>query len=262
VELIKLAISSLDQVWKDKAENQAACDKHCKAAAEAGVDLIVFPEMTLTGFCMDAEELSESPDGSETVSFFKELAVRYRLTILFGFIAKSSGYSNRAIAVDPEGQVIASYDKIHPFVHAGEDKIFTGGQRLSIFRIKGAIIGLTICYDLRFPELYSALSKQCNLVVNIANWPASRHLHWDTLLRARAIENQFYMLGVNRSGTDGKGVEYCKSSICYHPSGVAEPSRPITDSLDYINLDIESLESFRQSFPTLSSRREKLYASF
>jgi predicted amidohydrolase len=259
---MKVAISSLNQVWKNKSENQAACDKHAAAAAETGVDLLVFPEMTLTGFCMDAEELSEPVGGSESIQFFRDLAVRYQLSVVFGFIAKGDGYTNRAVAIDFRGNVVGSYDKVHPFVYAGEDKVFTGGDHLATFDINGFTVGLTICYDLRFPELYSALSSSCDLVLNIANWPASRHLHWDALLRARAIENQFYMLGVNRTGTDGAGFEYCKNSICYHPSGIPETANTIVEDLDYLELNKDSLDVFRESFPTLSSRRDELYASF
>ena len=259
---MKVAISSLDQVWKNKSANRVLCENDCMQANASHADLIIFPEMTLTGFCMDAQSLAENAECSETIIFFQSLALKYDLAVVFGFIAEDNGYFNRAIAVSSQGQVVSQYDKIHPFVDAGEDQIFTGGSLLSVFNISDFTVGLTVCYDLRFPEIYTALSRDCDLVINIANWPEKRCEHWDTLLRARAIESQFYMLGVNRTGKDGNGVDYSKSSKCYHPSGQAMPFVSMSSSLDTLDLDKLSLSQFRQGFPTLSSRREALYAQF
>lgn len=259
---MRIAISSLDQRWKDKYANMAQCERHCAFASKRQAQLVVFPEMTLTGFCMDAESLSETSSSSETNEFFASLARRCGLFILYGYIAKEGNYYNRASLVDPQGVVRAQYDKVHPFVHAGEDRVFSGGTELAISQIDNFKIGLTVCYDLRFPELYTAMSSDCDLVVNIANWPAKRAVHWDALLKARAIENQYYMLGVNRTGVDGNGIDYCRSSKCYHPSGESLPMDPLVECLDLINLDMSSLASMRLNFPTLSSRREDIYAAF
>ncbi|BBJ00657.1 amidohydrolase [Ferrigenium kumadai] len=258
---MKIAVSSLDQAWKNKAVNRIACERQCARAAKERAQLIVFPEMTLTGYCMEAESLAEVISDSETTHFFQSIARKYSIAVVFGYIAKDKGfYLNRAVLVDSKGIVLAEYDKIHPFVHAGEDRVFKGGEKLAVANIDNVNIGLTVCYDLRFPEVYTAMARRADLVINIANWPARRFLHWDTLLRARAIENQYCMLGVNRTGTDGNGVEYCKSTCCYFPSGEKLPMIALEDTLDLIVLDTQALGNYRAEFPTISSRRDAVYA--
>jgi predicted amidohydrolase len=122
-------------------------------------------------------------------------------------------------------------------------------------------IGLTICYDLRFPEIHSALGKQCDLIINIANWPAKRIDHWNTLLKARAIENQLFMIGVNRIGIDDKGIEYVKSSQVINPNG--ELLSPVLSEveLDFFDINTEFTSKFRQTFSTTQDRKSDLYKS-
>ena len=259
---MKIALSSLDQSWKNKVENRIKCEQHCVVANENNAQMIVFPEMTLSGFCMDAEELAEPIENSESVALFQELACKYNLYILFGYIVENEGFYNRAVIINPKGRSILHYDKIHLFSPADEDKTFMAGDDLSVVKIADLRIGLSICYDLRFPELYSALAHSCDLVINIANWPAKRVVHWDTLLRARAIENQYFTLGVNRTGIDGNKVSYCKSSVCYHPSGDMLLMKNLCDNLDLIDFNMSSLVSYRRDFSTLESRRIDLYSNF
>lgn len=122
-------------------------------------------------------------------------------------------------------------------------------------------IGFTICYDLRFPEIFSALGNHCDLIINIANWPAKRVDHWNVLLKARAIENQIYIVGVNRTGMDGKGLEYVKSSQVINPNG--EIASPITseDGLDTFDIDPEYINKFKQTFSTIQDRKPEFYKS-
>ena len=126
-------------------------------------------------------------------------------------------------------------------------------------KLKDFTIGLTICYDLRFPELYQSLSRQCNVLLTIANWPAKRVADWRLLLHARALENQCYMIGVNRTGVDGKGLEYEKSSSAIDPMGKdVEPTQK-SDIIDVYDIDKSVVSSYRDSFPVKKDRRVELY---
>lgn len=163
--------------------------------------------------------------------------------------------------IDRAGEVRARYRKIHPFTFAGEDKVFNGGTEISFGEIDPVTIGLTICYDLRFPELYSSLGKKCELIVNIANWPARRVDHWNALLKARAIENQLFVVGVNRTGVDGKGLEYKKSSQIINPNG--ELMIPVFSEglMDIYDIDLAFVGQFKNTFSTTQDRKPTLYKS-
>jgi predicted amidohydrolase len=163
--------------------------------------------------------------------------------------------------VDAEGNVKGSYCKIHSFTFAGEDEFFNGGNEICIVKLASATLGLTVCYDLRFPEIYSALGKQCKLIINIANWPARRVDHWNALLKARAIENQLFVLGVNRTGLDAKGLEYVKSSQVINPNGELITPLVSEDELDIFDIDTEFVGKFRQTFSTTQDRKPALYKS-
>ena len=132
---------------------------------------------------MNVESCSEDYNCSETLSFFQNLAIKYQIWIIFGAIVSiDNTYENRLFVLNKNGEVIADYAKIHPFSYSGEDKIFQAGENLGIAIINQINFGLSICYDLRFPELYQILSQKASVIVNIANWPAKRLDHWKTLV--------------------------------------------------------------------------------
>jgi predicted amidohydrolase len=135
------------------------------------------------------------------------------------------------------------------------------GNLLKIVDFDSFSIGLTICYDLRFPELYSSLGTQSELVVNIACWPSQRLDHWTTLLKARAIENQIFMVGVNRIGSDGNGQHYMKSSMIFNPNGIKLEPIHSEDELDVFDLDISTLTDFKSRFSTTQDRKPEFYKS-
>jgi len=174
-----------------------------------------------------------------------------------------SNYEDRAANVlciaTPENGSKVLYKKIHPFSYVNEDKLYASGNELGIINLKNISIGLTICYDLRFPELYSAMAKKVDAIIVIANWPKSRISHWKTLLKARSIENQCYMVGVNRIGKDGNGVEYEKSSMVISPKGEIIPPRLTTSEIDVCNIDSNLVSKTRDEFPTLKDKRKSLY---
>ena len=259
---MRVALVSLHQVWEKKDENFQACYSYAQRAKAKGAELVIFPEMTLTAFSMNTNDTAEACATSETVELFKELARELQIAIVFGVVFREGDKAtNNALMVDCAGNIKGSYSKIHPFTFAGEDKVFNGGNEICIIKLEAMTIGLTICYDLRFPEIYSALGNQCDLIINIANWPAKRVEHWNVLLKARAIENQLFMVGVNRTGTDGKGLEYMKSSQVISPNGELLNPVILEDELDFFDIDLEFISIFKQSFSTTQDRKSEFYKS-
>ncbi len=259
---MKIALVSLNQTWEDKKSNEKQCTKYAKLASQFGSDLIIFPEMTLTGFSMNTSLISEDPENSQTIGFFSELAIQNKISIAFGIVLRQGEKAtNNLIIIDHKGNVASTYSKIHPFAYSGEDKYYTGGDKIASCKILDANIGLTICYDLRFPELFQALSKECNIIITIANWPASRIEHWKTLLKARSIENQLFIAGVNRTGIDGRHIKYISSSDLFDPSG--KKIRPVQSlrGLKIYEASLTEVEAVRKSFPFKQDRKIEFYKS-
>jgi omega-amidase len=257
---VKLALVSLDQKWEDKTHNLRRCEELTSCAAAHGVDVVVFPEMTLTGFTMAIELSAEDPDQSQSVAAFGSMAKRHGVHIVAGVVTRvGAKAANSLVVFDRDGVERVRYAKMHPFSFAGEDELFVAGRSLARLEIAGMKVGFTICYDLRFPELYSALAKDCDAVVNIANWPARRETHWKTLLQARAIENQVYMVGVNRTGRDGHGLEYHRSSWVIDANGCF--LEPLADEpeISIHKIDRENLLNFRRGFSTRQDRMPDVY---
>lgn len=259
---MRIALVSLDQAWENKGENIQVCRYFVQKAKVQGAELVIFPEMTLTAFSMNTNNTAEERATSATVKLFKDLAKENQISIVFGVVFQDGDKAtNNAIMVDGNGDIKGCYNKIHPFTFAGEDKVFRGGNEICVIKLEPMSLGLTICYDLRFPEIYSALANQCDLIINIANWPARRVNHWNVLLKARAIENQLFIVGVNRIGIDGKGLEYVKSSQVLNADG--ESLRPIMseDNFDIFDIDPEFTGKFKKIFSTSQDRKPALYQS-
>lgn len=255
---MKIALASMDQTWEDKAENLRKCESFFQQSSTTDVDLLVFPEMTLTGFSMNAKTVSEHLDSSESLKHMRELAAKYRIATVFGLASKSNAkFYNSAISIDNKGKTLGHYNKIHLFSFGGEDRVFSPGEQITSIKYFEKNIGITICYDLRFPEIYSALSKNCEIIINIANWPASRILHWETLLRARAIENQVTMVGVNRVGIDGNSIQYISSSKVYLPNGGI--LNPLFQSEEFAVYDLGGDELPKLPWSVRSDRKINLY---
>jgi predicted amidohydrolase len=187
------------------------------------------------------------------------LAKKYSIAILFGVVIEDQKKAfNKSFFINSEGKILSQYSKIHPFTFAGEDKYYTPGNTLSIVNFNECEIGLTICYDLRFPELYSALAKESDIIINIANWPKKRVDHWNTLLKARAIENQIFIAGVNRTGVDGNGLEYEESSNIYNANGELLEYRQF-EAIKIFQLSKDWTENFKKQFITVKDRKTLLY---
>lgn len=255
---LKICLVSLNQKFEDKSANREKVEDILNDINKYNLDIIIFPEMTLTGYSLNTE-LSEPWENSKSLKFFIEQSKKSNTSIIFGLsIKENNSYKNRACFIDNKGNVLLFYDKIHPFSYAGEEKIFDGGSRLSFAKYKDFSLALTICYDLRFPEIYSLISTKADIIVNIANWPSKRLEHWKVLLQARAIENQVFIVGVNRTGKDLNN-DYQKSSMLIYPSG--EICKPIISEgeIDIYEIDKYILETYRSSFPTYKDKKLELY---
>ena len=259
---MRIALISLNQHWQNRSANFERCEDLIGKAAGKGCELAIFPEMTLTGYSLDVSIVAESVDTSESLSWFGQLSRKFGVHLIFGacLLNRATRQPQNVLChADPSRDATPIYAKIHPFSFAGEDRILGAGDALGFVELPGIRLGATICYDLRFPELYAAMASRCEGAICIANWPARRKAHWHTLLVARAIENQMFLFGVNRIGTDGNGLEYEKSSMVVTPSG--EVMKPIFESLELDLYEINPDETlrYRNEFPTLRDKRHLVY---
>ena len=207
-----------DLHWEDKEQNLKMFEKHIESIQES-TDLIILPEMFSTGFSMRAEDLAEEMDGS-TVAWMKNLATQKNVAITGSVIIKEGDkYFNRLIWAEPNG-LVKHYNKRHLFGMGDENSHYTAGQEKLIVDYLGWRINLNICYDLRFPVwLRNSKENPYDVLIIVANWPEKRIEHWDTLLKARAIENQCYVIGVNRTGFDGNSIPHTGNTSVIHPFG-------------------------------------------
>ncbi len=257
---MRIALVSLNQAWEDKYLNLKQCEDYIEEAHNNGVDLVVFPEMTLTGYSMNIDLIAEKEKNSSSVKKFQILAKKYCTSIIFGVVFRDhEKATNNLIFIKNNGDIISKYKKIHPFSFSNEDKVYRAGNVLGFVNFMGLNIGLTICYDLRFPELYSAIGKSSDMVINIANWPKKRIDHWSSLLKARAIENQFFCIGVNRTGCDGNGVEYKDSSLIFNANGESLSPKSQYKLMKIFDIDCDWTKRFTQIFSTTQDRRVSLY---
>ncbi|APF24054.1 carbon-nitrogen family hydrolase [Clostridium butyricum] len=252
-----IGIVQMDIEWEDIYRNMNKIEGFVKEACEKKIELLLFPEMSLTGFTMDIDKHTFSE--KEISNWISKIAVRYSMNIGIGFgvIVDEKGL-NKYMIVSNEGNIIADYSKIHPFSYGGEDKKYYKGNDIIDCSLKDINITPFICYDLRFPEIFQIASKKSELICVAANWPGKRENHWITLLIARAIENQCYIAGINRVGT-GDGIYYNGASMIIDPEG--NVLNEITSDEGIITADIckEKVLNIRKSFSLKKDRREKLY---
>lgn len=257
---MKLGLAQFDILWEDIKTNKNKCEAFFKEAAALGCELLVFPELTLTGFSMNML-LSEERSHGESIIFFQNCCKNYSVGCVFGYAEKEDEhFYNALMYIDKHGNIIADYRKMHPFTYGGE--VFSAGDACAAFQLCGADIGLSICYDLRFPELYQQLSKKCSCVIVCANWPEVRKEHWTTLLKARAIENQSFVIGCNRIGV-ANGIIYSGDSMVISPLGeVISAAESHKEQLICCDIDIDEAERLRFEFPVKNDRRTDIYRNF
>lgn len=259
--------------WEDRAANLSMLEEKINSIKDK-TEIVVLPEMFSTGFSMKPKELAETMEG-ETVQWMKRVAGSKKIILAGSIIIKEKtpsplsgegaggeAFYNRLIWMLPNGQH-GIYDKRHRFAYAGEDEYYTAGSKRFITSVKGWKINLQVCYDLRFPvwarqspplhqmERESGGEAEYDILMYVANWPERRSLAWKTLLQARAIENQCYVIGVNRVGKDGNGIHHSGDSMIVDPMGEILYTKKDEEDIFTITLDKSHLEIIREKLPFL-----------
>ena len=251
---MRVAAVQHDIVWADRDANFSALAPLIREAASNGAELIVLSEMFSTGFVVDRDDIGE-PTGGPSSSFLSAMSTELGVWVCGSCPEVGPGDTrpfNSFVVASPDGTQ-HRYSKIHPFTYGGEDRHFRAGDTHVTVDINGIRTSLFVCYDLRFADEFWALARQTDLYLVPANWPQSRREHWITLLRARAVENQAWVVGVNRVGSGGN-LEYAGDSRIIDPLGnetVAAAGQCIT----YADVTAESVRRTRDRFPFLQDRR-------
>lgn len=246
-----------DVVWEDKPANHAKVRSMIEKAEPQPGTLVVLPEMFATGFSMNVAAIQDS-DTNATQEFLAQTAAEFRIYLLGGVVTKHPNGRgiNQSVMYSANGREVARYSKLHPFTLGGESDHYVAGESLCLFDLEGFKVASFICYDLRFPEIFRAAVKRgADIYTVIASWPVAREEHWTTLLRARAIENQAYVIGVNRFGSDPKFFHPGRSLIV-HPSGNVLADGGREECVIRAELSREELVKYRRELPFLNDMRE------
>lgn len=248
---MKIALIQSDLIWENPKANRDSFEKKINAIKE-DVDLIILPEMFSTGFTMDAAQVAETMNG-ETVLWIQSLAKAKNVAIIGSIVIEDNNhFYNRLLFVFPSGE-IQFYDKRHLFTLAGEDEVYTAGKEKLIVDYLGWKICPMICYDLRFP-VFSRNVENYDLLLYIASWPEKREYAWDSLLKARAIENMSYTIGVNRIGFDNNEHHYSGHSQVLDYMGEYLLTPQELESVFIVELDKEKMLSVRGKMGFLNDR--------
>ncbi len=256
---LRIALGEYDIGWHDPQNSLARAVALVEQAAAAGADLLVLPEMCATGFTMEPERHAEPLDGPSAARL-TALAREHKIHLLAGLATREpdgSACYNSAVLLGPDGERLGEYRKQRLYAHAGEERHYRPGSGPAVFEVGGVLISPFICYDLRFPELFREVGPEVDVLVVIANWPVARRAHWDVLVRARAIENQCYVVAVNRTGSGG-GLEYDGGSAAHDPmgwrlDGAGEGAHAPT----VVEIDPEEVGRVRTELPFTEDRRRR-----
>lgn len=250
---LNVALIQADLVWENPIENRRNFEVKIEGLPEE-TDLVVLPEMFTTGFTMHPELVAETMKG-KTVNWMLDLAKKHDLAITGSLIikAKDATFRNRMLFIKSNGD-ITFYDKRHSFSLAGENKKYTSGVDKVIVDFKGFKICLQICYDLRFP-VFSRNVENYDVLIYVANWPKTRITAWDTLLKARAIENMCFTIGVNRVGLDANNYEYSGHSASYNVLGaIITETKAFNEDIQMVSLNKIELVNLRNKLGFLNDR--------
>lgn len=246
-----------DIVWDDPQANHRKSEELIES--NPGADLYILPEMFSTGFCTSPEGIAEH-QGQPSLDWLKARAAKSDAAIAASVAVEENGkYYNRFYFVKPDSSVV-TYDKHHLFTYGGEHERFTAGEDRVVVEWRGVRILLEICYDLRFPA-WSRNRGDYDMIIYVASWPTPRMEAWKSLLVARAIENQCYVAGVNRTGED-PSCSYCGGTAVIDPYGHAVASCPDNkESVATADIDMKLLEEFRQKFPVLNDADDFVFSN-
>ena len=243
---LRLALIQTRTVWHDPAANRVMFDAWLEAVP-AGTDLVVLPEMFSTGFTMASGEMAEPMDGA-TVGWMREAAVRAQVVICGSVVIEDGGHHfNRFIWARPDGTLVW-YDKRHLFRMAAEHEHYSAGSERLVIELGSWRVCPMVCYDLRFPVWFRNRGDY-DVLLCVANWPAARQVAWNALLKARAVENLAYAVGVNRVGVDGNGVVYRGGTAAYSFTGDTMLETFDVEGVFTVTLDRTAVEDYRAAFP-------------
>ena len=248
---LTITVVQTNLYWEDKKANLEMLEEKIYSIKEK-TEVVVLPEMFTTGFSMKPELLAETMEGA-TIQWMKKIAAQKKIILTGSVIIEDQGnYYNRLIWMLPNGQV-GYYDKRHLFAFGDEDKHYAAGAKRLIASVKGWKINLLICYDLRFPvwARQTPGEAEYDLLIYVANWPEKRVHAWKTLLQARAIENQCYVVGVNRVGKDAKDIVYSGESLVADPMGEVLYTKKDAEVIFTITLEQSHLQAVREKLPFL-----------
>ena len=253
---MKVTLCQFEIAFEKKEENTRRAIDFMEQARSAGADLVLFPEMSLTGFSMNITFTGEKD--RESVQVMSEATKRIGIAVGFGWTALTGTRGeNHYTVINAQGEILSDYVKMHPFSYSGENRYFEKGNALTHFMLGGIPFSNFICYDLRFPEIFQCVSGRAHVIIVAADWPAGRSEHWKCLLRARAIENQCYILGVNTVGNQN-GLRYSGDSCVILPDGTVVEQLSDEEGLIFYDL-VDDVEKFRLGFPVKQDRRMDLY---
>ncbi len=242
---LSVVLLQQELAWQDPPANRARFERLLPQAPIGA--LVVLPEMFATGFTMEPAVCAEAPDGP-TVAWLREQAAAHRVAMAGSLaLADDAGFRNRLLFARADGS-LAHYDKRHLFRMAGEHHCYAAGNERRVVACDGWRICLQVCYDLRFP-VWSRNRGDYDALLYVANWPARRREHWRALLLARAIENQAWVVAVNRTGVDGKGIDYAGDSLVIDPWGRVVLDAGAQDGVHHAVLGADALAECRAKFP-------------
>jgi predicted amidohydrolase len=250
--MIPVILVQLDSAWEDPPANFAKVERLLAGTSIPAGAFIVLPEMFSTGFSLELSKTMQGPAG-EAEEFLRRTAIRHRATVVGGIVSPGSAGRgrNEAIALGADGTLLARYVKQRPFSGAGEARVHEAGTDCVTFRLGEFTVAPFVCYDLRFPELFrAAAARGADLFTVIAAWPVKRIAHWLTLLQARAIENQAFVIGVNRTGREPR-FDYCGRSVVVDPHGEIIADAGTAETLLTANISHETVAAWRAGFPAL-----------
>ena len=249
---LSVTLVQTETVWHDPGANLLNIEALLGSPSASKTDVIVLPEMFTTGFTMSSSEIAETMQG-ETIKWMTRIAAKYNAALCGSIVIKEdANYYNRFIWAAPDGAVLY-YDKRHLFRMANEHNYYTSGSENLTIEFRGWKIRPAVCYDLRFPvwarNKMEHSEFEYDLLIYVANWPEARITAWDTLLKARAIENHAYCVGVNRTGSDSNGVEYNGHSAACDPKGNTLLPESTEVCVKTCVLEYDSLQHYRNQFP-------------
>lgn len=262
--MVKVLIVQMQSVIGDKAANFSKIEKLLEGQESYSPDLVILSELFATGWNCDIyAEVAEKFENSEIMNFLKNIAKRFKSNVIGGSFARlddDGTIKNTCPVFNREGEVIATYDKMHLYSYLGDTENLNSvrGTTPVIAKTDIGKIGLSICYDIRFPEIYRCYAYGgADILVNVAAWPLSRKLHWETLTTARAIENQSFMIAVSQTGEIQNGIYNLGHSAVLSPLGETIAALDYQEAVLKAEFDLDEMKKLRETVKTLSDKHEQ-----